>query len=105
MPQKARKPLHVLFVGESEEESRTLRKELRRADYDLSFERVHTREMMTAALGRQAWDIVLTDDAVPEIPSAFAQEALEEGKAADHRDRGPGTQNLVPVRHDRDAQC
>lgn len=81
MPQKARKPLYVLFVGESEEEGRALREELRHADYDLSFERVHTREMMTAALGRQAWDIVLADDAVPGFSASAALDLLQKAKS------------------------
>ena len=81
MPQKARKPLHVLFVGESEEEGRALREQLRHADYDLSFERVHTGEMMTAALGRQAWDIVLADDAVPGFSASAALDLLPASEA------------------------
>jgi len=80
MSKKARKPLRVLFVGESEQEGRALQEELRHADYDLSFERVLTQESMTAALTRQAWDIVLANDAIPGFSGPAALDRLQRTK-------------------------
>jgi two-component system, cell cycle sensor histidine kinase and response regulator CckA len=81
MPQKARKPLRVLFVGKSQEDSGLLQEELRHADYDLSIERVHTQEMMATALGRQGWEIVLADDTVPGFNADAALVLLQRAKS------------------------
>jgi PAS domain S-box-containing protein len=81
MPKKARKPLRVLFVGESEDDRRVLQEELRHADYELSIERVQTQEMMAAALGRQSWEIVLADDAIPGFSAAAILDLLPRVKS------------------------
>ena len=80
MPKKARKPLRVLFVGQSEEEAQALQEELRHNNYDLIFEQLRTQERLAAALGSQSWDIVLAEDAVPGFSALAALEFLQEAK-------------------------
>jgi len=67
-------PLRVLIVEDSEDDAMLVLRELRRADYDLTSERVDTPEAMNAALDQQTWDIVLCDYAMPRfsMPAALA---------------------------------
>src|SRR5262245_56872159 len=80
MPKKARRPLRVLFVGKTEENGSALQEALGHPDYDLSIEPVHTEEMMAAALGRQAWEIVLAEDTVPGFGATAALALLQRTK-------------------------
>jgi CheY-like chemotaxis protein len=59
-------PLRVLIVEDSVEDTELLLKELRRGGYDPTHERVQTAEAMTAALAKQAWDIVIADYTMPK---------------------------------------
>ncbi len=56
-----RKPLRVLIVGDSEDDTAMLLHELRRGGYEPMFERVETPEAMNSALDQQTWDIILAD--------------------------------------------
>jgi len=67
-------PLHVLIVEDSEDDTILVLRALRRGGYEPTFERVDTPEAMNAALEQQAWDIVLSDYAMPRfsMPAALA---------------------------------
>jgi signal transduction histidine kinase len=76
------KPLRVLIVEDNEQDAALLLRELRRASYDLTVERVDTPEAMTGALEKQPWDIVLSDFTMPRFsgPAALSivkQKALD----------------------------
>lgn len=68
------KPLRVLIVEDSEDDALLVIRELERGGYDTTFERVETAETMTAALEKQAWDIIIADY---KLPHFSAPEALE----------------------------
>ena len=60
-------PLKVLIVEDSENDSLLLELELQRAGYEVASQRVDTREAMTAALGKQRWDLVIADYVMPRF--------------------------------------
>ena len=71
------KPLRVLIVEDSAEDAELLIVELRRGGYDPTYERVQTAETMTAALAKQAWDIVIADYFMPNFIAPAALELLQ----------------------------
>jgi signal transduction histidine kinase len=72
--------LRVLIVEDSEQDSLLLVRELRRGGYQLVVERVETAAAMKAALERQAWDIVLSDYAMPSFSAPGALSLLKESR-------------------------
>src|SRR5690349_8268626 len=71
-------PLRVLMVEDSEDDARLLARELRRAGYDLTHERVDTAAAMNAALDRHAWDLVIGDYSMPRFSGTAALAILRE---------------------------
>ncbi len=67
-------PLRVLIAEDSEEDARLLLRELERAGYHPTFERVDSPPAMAAALDRHAWDLVIGDYSMPAFsgPAALA---------------------------------
>jgi PAS domain S-box-containing protein len=53
--------LRVLIVEDQDDDALMLLRMLRRAGYDLTFERVDTAKALEAALDRQTWDIIIAD--------------------------------------------
>ncbi|HET6465419.1 MAG TPA: EAL domain-containing protein [Nitrospiria bacterium] len=72
------RPLRVLIVGDSEDDTEMLLRELRRGSYEPVYERVDTPDAMTAALNRKTWDIVLTDYTMPGFRKFAALTLLKE---------------------------
>lgn len=72
-----RKPLQLLMVDDSADDVALLLHELRRSDHIVDHERVDTAEAMADALRRRAWDIVITDQAMPHFSAAGALEVLQ----------------------------
>lgn len=66
------KPLRVLVVEDSEDDTILLIRELRRGDYEPTYERVQSPEAMQAALGRQSWDLVVADYTMPHFNALAA---------------------------------
>lgn len=68
------KPLRVLFVEDSEEDTLLQLRELRHGGYDPSYKRVETSEAMRAALDKEPWDIIISDHRMPRFsaPKALA---------------------------------
>jgi PAS domain S-box-containing protein len=58
-------PLRILIVEDSQEDTDLLMRELRRAGYDVTFQRVDCAETMAQALETEAWDIVISDYVIP----------------------------------------
>ncbi|HEV8679360.1 MAG TPA: response regulator, partial [Stellaceae bacterium] len=71
------KPLRVLIVEDSDDDAELLLRELRRRGFAPVFERVETRQAMMAALG-QAWDVVVSDWAMPQFSASDALALLQE---------------------------
>ncbi|HVJ53725.1 MAG TPA: response regulator [Aliidongia sp.] len=66
------KPLRVLIAEDNEADAALLVRELKRGDYELTFERVETAAAMTAALDRQPWDLVISDFSMPQFSALAA---------------------------------
>ena len=69
--------LRLLIVEDSEDDTLLLVRELRRAGDDVTFQRVDTAEAMTAALARQAWDLIIADYSMPHFSGTAALELLK----------------------------
>ena len=70
------KPLRILIVEDSEEDTQLLLHELRRGAYEPAFERVDTPAAMSAALDQQTWDLVVADFSMPQFNALAALELL-----------------------------
>jgi len=66
--------LRALIVEDVERDALLLVRELQRGGFAVAFERVETAEAMSAALGRQTWDIIISDYTLPRFsaPEAIA---------------------------------
>lgn len=60
-------PLRVLIVEDSEDDTALLVRELQRADYDVTYERVDTPFAMNRAIHHQTWDLVICDYSMPHF--------------------------------------
>jgi len=69
-----RVPLRVLIAEDSEDDAQLLLRELQRAGYQPTCERVDNPASMTSALDRHAWDLVIGDYSMPAFsgPAALA---------------------------------
>jgi putative nucleotidyltransferase with HDIG domain len=70
-------PLKVLFVEDSEDDVLLLVQELKRGGYDIQFEQVETAEAMRSALGRQKWDLIVSDYNMPQFTAFDALQLLK----------------------------
>lgn len=73
-------PLRVLLVEDSEDDALLILRELRRAGYAPTAERVDTPEAMAAALAQRTWDIVLADWALPRFGATSALALLKKSE-------------------------
>ena len=76
------KPLRVLIVEDSEDDALFLLHELRKGGYTVTSERVDTAPAMSAALEKQAWDVVIADYVMPYFSAPNALILLK-GKGID----------------------
>lgn len=72
-----RKPLNVLIVDDSADDVLFIVRELMRGGYDPGYERVDTAKAMDEALGKQSWDIIICDYALPFFSGPDAIELLK----------------------------
>ena len=72
------KPLRVLIIEDSENDTELLLRELRRGGYVPEFKRVETPDGMNEALSMQSWDIVISDYAMPRFNGLQALKILQE---------------------------
>jgi PAS domain S-box-containing protein len=68
------RPLRVLIVEDSENDTLLLMRELKRCGYEPEYERVETPEAMEKALAAPGWDVVVSDYRLPRFgaPEALA---------------------------------
>ena len=71
-------PLRILIVEDSEADAELLLRELRRGGYAPQFERVETPEALDAALTRQSWDLIVSDNAMPRLNGMQALQLTQE---------------------------
>ena len=71
-------PLRVLMIEDSEDDARLLLRELQRAGYDLTHERVDTAVDLRAALDHHPWDLAIADHSMPQFSGAAALAILQE---------------------------
>lgn len=71
-------PLSVLIVEDSEDDALLLLRELRRGYQPIRHLRVDSAAALTAALDRQAWEIVLADYALPRFSGLAALRLVRE---------------------------
>src|SRR6266853_1028016 len=75
--------LRVLIVEDSKDDMALVVRELRRGGYEPIFERVDTPAGMTAALGKNQWDVVICDYSMPHFSGTDALRLLRtEGSEA-----------------------
>ena len=72
------KPLRVLIVEDSEDDTELLVNQLERSGYDPTYQRVDSPAAMTTALEQQQWDIVLADYSLPRFSATAALTLLQE---------------------------
>jgi light-regulated signal transduction histidine kinase (bacteriophytochrome) len=72
------KPLHILIVEDSEDDTLLLLRELKRGGYDLVSERIETPESMKAALEKGRWDLIISDYVLPRFSGLAALNILKE---------------------------
>jgi PAS domain S-box-containing protein len=72
------RPLRILIVEDSENDTQLLVHELRRGGYDPMHERVESAAAMDRALARQQWDMVIADYSIPNFNSMAALALLKE---------------------------
>ena len=70
------KPLRILIVEDSEDDTLLLLYELQRGDYNPTFERVDSPAAMSAALDGRGWDLVVADFSMPRFNALAALELL-----------------------------
>ena len=70
--------LRVLIVEDQDDDALMLLRVLRRAGYDLTFERVDTAKALEAALDRQTWDIIIADYTLPKFNGLAALAHVKE---------------------------
>jgi diguanylate cyclase (GGDEF)-like protein len=70
--------LNVLLIDESERDATALTGELSSAGYAVDATRVDTPDALVAALGRQQWDLAISDFTLPELTGARALALVRE---------------------------
>ena len=69
--------LRLLIVEDSVDDALLAVRELKRAGYEIIFERVETAVGMEAALARNTWDLVIADYSLPQFTGMAALELLK----------------------------
>ena len=59
--------LHVLIIEDSEDDAQLLVAEFQKKEYDLVFQRVTNAESLKSALSSQQWDLVISDEILPQF--------------------------------------
>jgi len=122
-------PLRVLMVEDSEADAELLARELKRAGFEVTWERVQSAAALDQALGKTPWDVIVGDNSMPgfsgtealaavrargmDIPFIFVSGTMGEDLAARALEAGAGDaltkgnlRRLIPVirRELRDAE-
>jgi PAS domain S-box-containing protein len=71
------RPLRVLIIEDSDDDTQLLLREVRRLGYEVEFEHVETEEALKSALTQQTWDLILSDYTMPQFSAPQALEVLK----------------------------
>lgn len=71
-------PLRVLLVEDSEDDAALILRELQRGGYEVTSQRVYSRELMKEALTLKQWDLVICDYSMPNFSGTDALKMLRE---------------------------
>jgi signal transduction histidine kinase len=69
-----KKPLNALIIEDNEDDALLMARHLRRAGFDLYYERVDTADAMKTALVKHSWDVILVDYKLPQFSGLDALE-------------------------------
>src|SRR5690606_12357513 len=69
-------PLNVLIVEDSERDAALLVRELERGGYDVSYKRVETEDGLRDAVADGAWDVIVSDFAMPQFNALSALDVV-----------------------------
>jgi PAS domain S-box-containing protein len=58
-------PLRLLLIEDSADDAALLVRDLKRGDYDVTFERVSSKPDLEGALSRESWDLIISDYSMP----------------------------------------
>ncbi|HZR46180.1 MAG TPA: PAS domain S-box protein [Candidatus Manganitrophaceae bacterium] len=72
------KPLQVLIVEDSEDDTRLIVEALKERGYDPIYQRVETSEEMITALRQKQWDLILSDYFMPRFDAIKAMQVARE---------------------------
>jgi PAS domain S-box-containing protein len=72
------KPLRVLIIDDSVYDCMLLVKGLRRGGFEPRYARVDTADAVSAALGREPWDLVIADYSTPDLGAVAAIKLVRE---------------------------
>lgn len=70
--------LRILIIDDSQDDTALIVRELQRADYEVSHERVESEPALKHALGREHWDAVLCDFTMPDFSGKAALRIVKE---------------------------
>ena len=70
-------PIKILLIEDSEDDALFLLRELRKGGYDPDYQRVDKLDVLSTALVRKNWDIVITDYSLPGFSGIAALEIVE----------------------------
>jgi PAS domain S-box-containing protein len=71
-------PLRTLIIEDSEDDALLMVRTLQKGGYDLSYERVETADAMREVLGREAWDMIISDYRMPHFSGLAALKLYQE---------------------------
>ena len=71
-------PLRILVIEDSEDDAALILRQLSRAGYTVTAERVDTPEALVAALERQQWDLAIADHTMPRFSGTAALTVLRQ---------------------------
>jgi DNA-binding NtrC family response regulator len=74
---ETKKQLRILLIEDSDNDAQLLLREIRRAGYDVEYERVETPEAMRRNLETRVWDVVLCDYSLPQFDAPRALDVLK----------------------------
>ena len=64
-------PLRTLIIEDSEDDALLVVRALQKGGYDPAYERVETADAMGEALGRETWDIIISDHNLPHFSGSL----------------------------------
>ncbi len=71
-------PIRMLLVEDTDVDAEIIVKTLRKSGFNVTFERVDTSEGMSAALKRQAWEVVIADYSLSKFSTLDALEIMKD---------------------------